>query len=259
LPNIEYLPPQDLKPWPGNARKHSRKQIRQLIESILRFGFTSPVVIDDDRHILAGHGRVRAACVLGLTEVPCHRLDHLNETEKRAYVIADNKLALNSTWDRKRLAQEISHFRTQESAFDIGVIGFTIEEMDRLFELKTGGQDASSIRTRAAIGDIWQLGPHRLVCGERLCGPVFDGYSRDCVEEMIVVKAPDTPTSRADDAWNAEALLAADKAGKLVLFAEPDRAKCDRLLARWEAHSQIPAARFSRTTDHSPIQPEVSR
>jgi ParB-like chromosome segregation protein Spo0J len=111
LPNIEYLPPQDLKPWPGNARKHSRKQIRQLIESILRFGFTSPVVIDDDRHILAGHGRVRAACVLGLTEVPCHRLDHLNETEKRAYVIADNKLALNSTW-----TGSVSHRRSAISA-----------------------------------------------------------------------------------------------------------------------------------------------
>jgi hypothetical protein len=217
------------------------------------------VVIDDDRQILAGHGRVRAACVLGLAQVPCHRLDHLTETEKRAYVIADNKLALNSTWDRKRLAQEISHFRMQESSFDIGVIGFTVEEMDRLFELKTGGQDASSIRARAAIGDIWQLGPHRMVCGERLRGPVFNGYPPDCIEEMIVVKASDTPTSRSDDAWNAETLLAADKAGRLVLFAEPDAAKCDRILARWDAHSQMPAAKFGRTTDSNPIQPEVSR
>lgn len=133
MPKIDYLPPQELKPWAGNARRHSRKQIKQLIESIRRFGFTSPVVIDDEGHILAGHGRVQAACALGLADVPCHRLDHLSETEKRAYVIADNKLALNASWDRKLLSQELSHFRMQEIDFDVGVIGFSTAEMDEFF------------------------------------------------------------------------------------------------------------------------------
>jgi hypothetical protein len=259
LPNIEYLPPQELKPWPGNSRKHSRKQIRQLIDSIRRFGFTTPVVIDENNCILAGHGRVRAACLLGLADVPCQKLDHLSETEKRAYVIADNKLALNSTWDGKRLAQEIRHFRTHEVNFDVGVIGFTIGEMDRLFELKTDRQGASPAPARCAPGDIWRLGRHRLVCGERLCGPVFDGYPRDYVEEMIVIKPPNNASSDADGKSNAEALFAADKASRVVLLAEPDPAKCDRVLACWDIRSQVPAAKIRRTTDHSPIKLEIPR
>ena len=96
-----------LRPYPRNARTHSRKQLRQIADSIREFGFTNPVLIDEAGMILAGHGRVEAARSLGLTEVPCLRLDHMNEKQKRAYILADNKLAQNAGWDEELLAAEL--------------------------------------------------------------------------------------------------------------------------------------------------------
>ena len=93
---IAMIAPQDLRPWAKNARTHSKKQIRQIAESIRTFGFTNPVLIDQANTILAGHGRVQAAKDIGMGEVPCIRIEHMTEAEKRAYVIADNKLALNA-------------------------------------------------------------------------------------------------------------------------------------------------------------------
>jgi hypothetical protein len=96
---LEYLPPAALRPWERNARTHSKKQLKQIAKSIETFGFTNPVLIDRDNVILAGHGRVEAAKLLGLDSVPCIRLEHMTPEEKRAYVLADNKLALNAGWD----------------------------------------------------------------------------------------------------------------------------------------------------------------
>ena len=108
MPNvIEHLAPRDLRPWARNARTHSKKQLKQIAESIRTFGFTNPVLIDQTNTILAGHGRVEAAKTLGLKTVPCIRIEHMTEAEKRAYVIADNKLALNAGWDEELLAQEL--------------------------------------------------------------------------------------------------------------------------------------------------------
>ena len=104
---IETLPIDQLRPWPRNVRTHSRKQIRQIAESIRRFGFTNPVLIDGENRILAGHGRVEAARELGMTTAPCLRVEHLSAAEKRAYVLADNKLALNAGWDEELLALEL--------------------------------------------------------------------------------------------------------------------------------------------------------
>ena len=99
--------PASLRPYDRNARKHSAKQIRQIADSISRFGFTNPVLVSDDGEIIAGHGRVQAAKLLGLDSVPTLQLSHLNETERRAYVLADNKLALNAGWDQEMLAIEL--------------------------------------------------------------------------------------------------------------------------------------------------------
>ena len=96
---IEYLETASLKPWANNARTHSRKQVRQIADSIEQFGFANPVLIDDRNTILAGHGRVEAAKLLGMETVPCLRLEQMSEEQKRAYVLADNKLALNAGWD----------------------------------------------------------------------------------------------------------------------------------------------------------------
>ena len=104
---IEQIAPGDLTPWARNARTHSRKQIRQIAESIETFGFTNPVLIDGENRIMAGHGRVKAAELLGLATVPCLRFDHMSAQEKRAYVLADNKLALNAGWDEELPAEEL--------------------------------------------------------------------------------------------------------------------------------------------------------
>jgi 16S rRNA G966 N2-methylase RsmD len=123
---VEYLTTQCLKCYKRNARSHSKKQIRQIAASIERFGFTNPLLIDKDDMILAGHGRLAAARLLGLSRVPCVRLDHMTPAEKQAYVIADNKLALNAGWDEELLAQELSELLALDANFDISLTGFSI-------------------------------------------------------------------------------------------------------------------------------------
>src|SRR5919204_4506692 len=130
--DVEALPIVSLKPYPGNARTHSRKQIRQIANSIQRFGFTNPVLISHDNEIVAGHGRVEAAKLLGHASVPTLRLSHLNAAERRAYVIADNKLALNAGWDREVLAIELQGLIDLD--FDVEITGFCSAEVDLLFD-----------------------------------------------------------------------------------------------------------------------------
>ena len=123
-----------LLPWSANARTHSPKQIRQIAASIETFGFTNPVLIDDRHRILAGHGRVAAARRLGWSEVPCLRIDHMTEDQKRSYVIADNRLAENAGWDREILAIELGALAELDLDFDIGVIGFDPGEIDLIID-----------------------------------------------------------------------------------------------------------------------------
>ena len=174
---IEDLAPGALQPWARNARTHSKKQVRQIAQSIETFGFTNPVLIDQANVILAGHGRVEAAKLLGLATVPCRRIEHMTAAEKRAYVIADNKLALNAGWDEEMLAEELKGLiATEELGFDLGVIGFEIAEIDSLVEglaPEEPGDPAADIvpaeaPRRVQPGDVWQLGSHRLVCGDAL-------------------------------------------------------------------------------------------
>ncbi|MCB1328395.1 MAG: ParB N-terminal domain-containing protein [Maritimibacter sp.] len=182
--SIKLIAISDLHPWARNARTHSRKQIRQIAESIETFGFTNPVLIDENRTILAGHGRVAAAKLLGWSEVPCLRLDHMSAAEKRAYVLADNKLALNAGWDEDLLAEELGALLNDDLDFDIGVTGFSIAEVDLLVEGPSPEEDGDpaddrlpdpdAVATRCRTGDIWQLGPHRLACGDALDPEIFD-------------------------------------------------------------------------------------
>ncbi len=173
---IEFIAIGQLKPYPRNARTHSKKQIRQIAESIERFGFTNPVLIDDADMILAGHGRVEAAKQLGMDVVPCVRLSSMSETEKRAYVLADNKLALNAGWDEDILAGELELIREDVGEIDIGITGFSVAEIDTLLDPAETGQTPQDDRddelpepTSLAVsraGDVWQLGEHRLACGD---------------------------------------------------------------------------------------------
>ncbi|WP_439605151.1 site-specific DNA-methyltransferase [Shinella sp.] len=165
-----------LRPYPRNARKHSRKQVRQIADSISRFGFTNPVLVDDRDMILAGHGRVEAARLLQLQEVPCIRLSTLSEAEKRAYILADNKLAQNASWDEDILASELALILSDPEAIEVSVTGFSVAEVDLLLETGETGptvarDEDDAVPTPTAItvtrpGDIWQLGDHRLICGD---------------------------------------------------------------------------------------------
>lgn len=133
---IEKVKLDKLIPYARNSRTHSEEQIAQVAASIREFGFTNPVLIDAEDGIIAGHGRVMAARKLDMADVPCIRLGHLTETQKRAYIIADNKLALNSGWDEEMLGLELTDLR--EADFDLDLIGFTEEEMGA-FDIEQSG------------------------------------------------------------------------------------------------------------------------
>jgi ParB/Sulfiredoxin domain len=166
---LEMMPIDRIVPSKRNARTHSQRQIRQIAESIRRFGFTNPVLIDDCGEILAGHGRVAAAKLLGLRSVPILRLSHLSPAEKRAYVLADNKLADNAGWDREILAVELQELIGLN--FDVELTGFEMTEVDISLDVsdKLKPDHARDPRCGRAVsqpGDVWMLGNHRLVCGD---------------------------------------------------------------------------------------------
>jgi DNA modification methylase len=168
---IELLALETLIPYARNSRTHSDEQVAQVAASIREFGFTNPVLIGKDNDIIAGHGRVLAARKLGLEKVPCIRLGHLTENQKRAYVIADNKLALNSGWDEELLKLEL--ITLKEEDFNIDLLGFNSEELDALFlveqiEGKTAPDEVPELPENpvTVLGDIWILGNHRLMCGD---------------------------------------------------------------------------------------------
>jgi hypothetical protein len=178
---VEYIAVTRLRPHPGNARTHSKGQIRQIADSIRKFGFTNPILVSDDDEIIAGHGRVEAARVLGMESVPTLRLTHLDAAQRRAYVIADNKLALNAGWDREVLAIELQALVDLE--FDVEITGFSLAEIDLVLEEVREASPAPNAVADDAIprladqvsavtrcGDLWLLGRHQLVCGD----------SRDC-------------------------------------------------------------------------------
>jgi DNA modification methylase len=168
---IEAIAIDALIPYARNSRTHSDAQVAQIAASIKEFGFTNPVLIDKDGGIIAGHGRVLAARKLGLADVPCIRLEHLTDAQKRAYVIADNRLALNSGWDTEMLKVEFSDL--QELGFDLELTGFDLDEIKELLapvgtEGLTDPDDAPPLpeNPRTVPGDIWVMGKHRLLCGD---------------------------------------------------------------------------------------------
>jgi ParB-like chromosome segregation protein Spo0J len=141
-PQIEHLSVEALIPYASNSRTHSEEQVAQIAASIREFGFTNPVLVDNDNGIIAGHGRVMAARKLGLAEVPCIRLSYLTETQRKAYVIADNKIALNAGWDLDLLKIELAGLR-EEDGFDLSLTGFNDIELNSLL----AGVDVEGIDT----------------------------------------------------------------------------------------------------------------
>ena len=170
FPPYKLAAVQDLVPYVNNARTHSDAQVAQIAASIREFGFTNPVLTDGERGIIAGHGRLLAARKLGMMEVPIIELAHLTSAQRKAYVLADNKLAMNAGWDDDLLRLELGAL--QDEGFDLGLIGFDAGELDALFAVRGSGlTDPDDIPDVPAnpitrSGDIWLLGRHRLICGD---------------------------------------------------------------------------------------------
>ncbi len=192
------LAPSALQQNPRNARTHSKKQIRQIADSIQKFGFASPVIIDENRQILAGHGRVEAAKLLALKIVPCRSLSGLTPAQKRAFVIADNKIAINAGWDEELLAEEIGELQAIDLDFEIDITGFSIAEIDSLIEglvPQEPGDPADDVpapddEPRCQLGDIWALGNHRLICGDALNSNVVAGLMTGEKARMVFTDPP---------------------------------------------------------------------
>src|SRR5258706_2874068 len=196
---VEYFDTNRLWPSPRNSRIHSKKQIRQIAKSIRTFGFTNPILIDEHLTILAGHGRWEAAKECGLKQIPCVVLSKMTPSQKRAYLIADNKLAENPGWDRQILALEIKDLIELDSSFDVGVIGFEIAEIDTLIEglrpeepADSRADQLPSIHERPVTreGDLWILGKHKLYCGSALERSSFAALMGEEKANMVFTDPP---------------------------------------------------------------------
>lgn len=170
--DMKLVPIDKLVPYINNARTHSAEQIKKLRSSLREFGFINPVIIDKDYGIIAGHGRVAAAKEEGITEVPCVLVDYLTEAQKKAYILADNRFALDAGWDEELLRVEIESL--QGADFDLALTGFDEKELADLFaaddtEAKGNDFDVDAELEKPCIskaGDVWVLGEHRLICGD---------------------------------------------------------------------------------------------
>jgi DNA modification methylase len=178
---FKTIPTNDLIPYARNSRTHSEDQVTKIASSIKEFGFLNPIIIDGENGIVAGHGRVMAAKKLGLTELPCIEASHLTEAQKRAYVIADNRLALDAGWDNDLLKIELQDLNSE--GFDLSLTGFDLSEISAFLEEPTEGltdEDAVPDAPEVPVtveGDVWLLGRHRLMCG--------DSTSIDAVDKLM--------------------------------------------------------------------------
>lgn len=191
---IEQVSVEKLLPYARNSRTHSDAQVAQIAGSIREFGFTNPVLIGTDDDIVAGHGRLLAARKLGMNEVPCIRVGHLTETQKRAYVIADNKLALNAGWNDEMLRLEIEAL--QEANFDVSITGFSKDELLDLFSILNPGEvnpdEAPDLQdeTISKLGDVWVMGPHRLAVGDSTDVCVYDALLEGALVDAVWTDPP---------------------------------------------------------------------
>lgn len=190
-------PIHELTPHDKNPRTHSKRQIKQIAKSIKRFGFVNPVLLDKDGNILAGHGRIEAAKSLGLASVPALDIGAMSDAERRAYIVADNRLAELAGWDSELLGLELEAILKAMSDFDIGAIGFDDGELDALLSAGDDASEEDQIPEVEAgkpavtrLGDIWQLGNHRIMCGDARDGAALDQLMNGAVAQMIFTDPP---------------------------------------------------------------------
>ncbi len=184
----------DLTPYARNARTHSDEQVAQIAASIKEFGFLSPIIVSKDNTILCGHGRFFAAQRLGLEKVPCIKEEYLTETQRRAYILADNKLSLNAGWNNEMLAVELSEL--QNMNFDLGLTGFDEKELAGLFNSNEAEEDDFDIDAElekpcfSKFGDVWTLGRHRLVCGDSTKEETYTVLMGNSKANLVITDPP---------------------------------------------------------------------
>lgn len=185
----------ELIPYVRNARTHSEVQVSQIAASIREFGFLSPILVAEDNTILAGHGRLAAALKLGLKKVPCVKENHLTETQKRAYIIADNKLSLNAGWDNELLAVELSELEGAD--FNLDLLGFDEAELSSIFDAdKDVSDDDFDVEKEleepcfSKTGDIWTLGKHRIICGDATKLETYKTLLENTKVNLVVTDPP---------------------------------------------------------------------
>jgi DNA modification methylase len=222
-----YKPAQvsELVPYARNARTHSPAQVAQIAASIREFGFTNPILVDGERGVIAGHGRLLAARQLGMTQVPTLELSHLTPAQRRAYVLADNRLALSAGWDEDLLRVELAELGT--GGFDLALTGFDeLEIASFLAEPSSGLTDPDEVPPApevpiSRLGDIWLLGRHRLVCGDCTDAAVVEAVL-DGVRPHLMVTDPPYGVEY-DPAWRNEALTGS-KTARVGKVLNDDRA-----------------------------------
>ena len=195
--SLQYKPLEMLIPYARNARQHSDAQVAQIAASIREFGWAAPIIVDAQSNVIAGHGRLLAARKLGLAEVPVVSLDHLSDTQRRALILADNKIAENATWDEAVLGVELAAL--SEAGFELGLTGFSQDEWERLIEGDLSDEkgltdeDAVPEVSEHAVtkpGDIWILGDHKLLCGDATKADDFKALLGDELVDMTFTDPP---------------------------------------------------------------------
>jgi len=238
----------ELTPYQNNARTHSDEQVKEIAASIKEFGFNNPILIDEKKMIIAGHGRLLAASILGLSEVPTIELKNLSDTKKRAYILADNRIALNAGWSSNKLQQEFEALLADN--FDITLTGFTSDEINSFLNpevLTEGLMDENSVPEIKAeaitkLGDQWILGNHRLKCANSTCPEAVDRLMNGEKADMVFTDPPyginyqgkmRTKTPMFDVLENDDVIL--DAATNLFLFLKDNSAAFI-----WTSHSVYP-------------------
>lgn len=192
---MQLVPIEKLVPYVNNARTHSPEQVNKLRSSLREFGFINPVIIDRDYGVIAGHGRILAAKEENIKEVPCVFADHLTEAQKKAYIIADNRMAMDAGWDEELLRVEIEAL--QAEAFDLSLTGFDEKELSDLFKDDTDVEDDdfdvdSELKEPAVtqMGDVWTLGRHRLVCGDSTKEETYETLMQGQKANLVITDPP---------------------------------------------------------------------
>lgn len=195
---LVLLPPSCLKPHPDNPRTHSKAQVKQIAASIQRFGFRNPILIDEHNNVIAGHGRLLAAGQLRLNSVPTLLMSDMSEAERRAYVIADNRLAECAGWDDNKLASELSAIAGLDGNLDLALTGFDGAELQKLLEQVAGDPGSEDGLTQvdpdapivSRTGDVWIMGKHRLIVGDALAPAVFEQLMSGELAQMVITDPP---------------------------------------------------------------------